>query len=389
MRICFVSDQSFPPWGGEGICTQNFCRELRERGHKITVLTSRVKRPPPTKRIRVYRFPSLTFPWRRGPMAFPHPREILTILREDKIQIVHINLPSYLGWQALRAGRRLGIPVVMGFHVQVGNVITSPSSLLFPLKVIISPWFLYFYRRGDFLITPSHFAGTILHQLTRRPYEVVSNGINLREFNPGKISPGKLSDFKREHGLREEPLLLYVGRLSREKNVDYLLKIVEVVRKKGWRARLLIVGEGQLRRHLSERIKKLKMEREIVMTGYLRGEQLLCAYLSADAFLLASRNELQSIATMEAMAMKCPPLIGKGEQNAAQELVREGINGYLFSLEDPEDAADKVIRILSDDTLKRSMREASLEMIQAHNIENSISRLEKIYQKLLARGPVP
>jgi len=76
-------------------------------------------------------------------------------------------------------------------------------------------------------------------------------------------------------------------------------------------------------------------------------------------------------------------------RNAAQELVREGINGYLFSLEDPEDAADKVIRILSDDTLKRSMREASLEMIQAHNIENSISRLEKIYQKLLARGPVP
>ena len=322
-------------------------------------------------------------------MAFPHPREILTILREDKIQIVHINLPSYLGWQALRAGRRLGIPVVMGFHVQVGNVITSPSPLFLPLKVIISLWFPYFYRRGDFLITPSHFAGTILHQLTRRPYEVVSNGINLREFNPGKISPGKLSDFKREHGLREEPLLLYVGRLSREKNVDYLLKIVEVVRKKGWRARLLIVGEGQLRRHLSERIKKLKMEREIVMTGYLRGEQLLCAYLSADAFLLASRNELQSIATMEAMAMKCLPLIGKGEQNAAQELVREGINGYLFSLEDPEDAADKVIRILSDDTLKRSMREASLEMIQAHNIENSISRLEKIYQKLLARGPVP
>lgn len=389
MRICFVSDQSFPPWGGEGTSTQNFCYKLRERGHKITVLTSRVKRPPSTERIRVYRFPSLSFPWSKGPIAFPHLRRILAILREDKIQIIHINLPSYLGWQALRAGRRLGIPVVMGFHVQVGNVITSPSPLLLPLKVIISPWLPYFYRRGDFLITPSHFAGNILHQLTRKPHEVVSNGIDLRELNPRKISPGKLSGFKKKYDLREEPLLLYVGRLSREKNVDYLLKIVEIVRKKGCRARLLIVGEGQLRRHLSERIKKLKMEREIIMTGYLGGDELLCAYLSADAFLLASRNELQSIATMEAMAMKCPLLIGKCEENAAEELVREGVNGYLFSLEDPEEAADKAIRILADETLKGSMREASLEMIQTHNMEKSISKLEKIYQKLLKRGPVP
>ncbi len=389
MRICFVSDQSFPPWGGEGISTQNFCRELRERGHKITVLTSRVKRPPSTEKIRICRFTRLSFPWSKGPIAFPHPREILTILREDKIQIIHINLPSYLGWQALRAGRRLGIRVVMGFHVQVGNVITSPSPLLLPLKVIISSWFPYFYRRGDCLISPSHFAGNILHQFTRRPYEVVSNGIDLREFNPGRISPGKLSDFKKKYDLKDEPLLLYVGRLSMEKNVGHLLKIVEIVRKKGCKARLLIVGEGQLRRHLSEIIKKLKMEREIIMTGYLRGEELLCAYLSADVFFLASRNELQSIATLEAMAMKCSLLIAKSEQNAAQELVREGINGYLFSLQDPEDAADKAIKILSDDTLKRSMQEASLEMIQTHNIENSISRLEKIYQKLLKRGPVP
>ena len=145
----------------------------------------------------------------------------------------------------------------------------------------------------------------------------------------------------------------------------------------------MIVGEGQLRRHLDKGIKKLKMEREVVMTGYLGGEELLCAYLSADVFLLPSFNELQSIATIEAMAMKCALLIGRNEENAAQELVKEGINGYLFRLEDPEDAVEKIMRILSNETLKRSMQEASLQMIQTHNVENSILKLEKIYQRLL------
>lgn len=388
MRICFVSDQSFPPGGGEGISTQNFSYKLRERGHQITLLTSRVKRPLPAEGIRIYRFFSLPLPGGRGPLAFPRLREILTILRGEKIQIVHINLPTYLGWQVLKAAERLGIPVIMGFHVQVGNVVSSPRPLLFPLKVTVLRWFSYFYQRGDFLVTPSHFAGRILEERTRRPYEVVSNGVDLKEFNSGKISAEELSDFKRKYNLRDEPLLLYVGRLSREKNVDYLLKIIEVMRKKGWRTRLLIVGEGGLRRHLDKRIKKLKMEREVVMTGYLEGEELLCAYLSGDVFLLPSFYELQSIATIEAMAMKCALLIGRSEENAAQELVKEGINGYLFSLEDPEDAVEKIIRILSDDLLKRSMQEASFQMIQTHNIENSISKLEKIYQRLLKMGGI-
>ncbi|TET46776.1 hypothetical protein E3J59_02650, partial [Candidatus Aerophobetes bacterium] len=60
--------------------------------------------------------------------------------------------------------------------------LSSSSPLLLPLEVIILHWFSYFYQRGDFLVTPSHFAGRILEGITRRPYEVVSNGVDLKEF---------------------------------------------------------------------------------------------------------------------------------------------------------------------------------------------------------------
>lgn len=68
--------------------------------------------------------------------------------------------------------------------------LSSSSPLLLPLEVIILHWFSYFYQRGDFLVTPSHFTGSFLEERTRRPYEVVSNGVDLKEFNPGKISAG-------------------------------------------------------------------------------------------------------------------------------------------------------------------------------------------------------
>ncbi len=81
--------------------------------------------------------------------------------------------------------------------------------------------------------------------------------------------------------------------------------------------------------------------------------------------------------------MKKAILIGRSKENAAQELVKEGVNGYTFSLEDSEEAVEKINRILSDVKLRESMQEESYRMIQAHRIEKSVSRLEKIYESLL------
>ncbi len=78
-------------------------------------------------------------------------------------------------------------------------------------------------------------------------------------------------------------------------------------------------------------------------------------------------------------------MVARNEGNAAQELVKEGINGYTFGLEDTGEAVDKIIRILSDKELKRIMKEESFEVIQEHNIEESISDLEEIYQGLIRR----
>jgi len=178
-------------------------------------------------------------------------------------------------------------------------------------------------------------------------------------------------------------VLLYTGRLNYEKNISYLLRIMQALKERKGRVKLLIVGEGNLKNRLQSKMARLGIKREVIFTGFLKEKDLLCAYACADIFILSSFYELQSIATLEAMAMRRAILIGRSKENAAQELVKEGANGYTFSLEDPGEAVEKINRILSHEKLKKSMQEKSYQMIQAHQIEKSISKLEKIYENLI------
>jgi len=382
MKVCFVSDQSFPSTGGEGVSTQNFCLGLKERGDEIVLFTSRVKNPPSVREIKIYRFFSIRISQERGYLAFPSLKRILHILKREKIDIVHINLPTYLGWQALRGAKRLGIPVVLGFHVQVGNVI-PPSIFLVLFRKIIEKWFSYFYKKGNVVITPSFFAKRILANKYNLKYvDVVSNGIDLNRFNPERVNIEKLKDFKRRYFLDTSSVLIYVGRLAPEKNVGYLLKIMRCLKKREKEIKLLIVGRGKSKKRIKKKIEDLGMNKEIVLTGYLEGMDLLCACSCADIFILPSFNELQSIAVLEAMAMKNAILVGRFKENAAQELVKEGINGCTFSLREPRDAAEKIHKILFCNRLKRAMQENSSKMAQEHNIQRSILKLREIYKEL-------
>jgi len=344
MRICFVSDQTFPSVGGEGVSTQNFSQELRKKRHVVIIITSRTKEPflMVVEGIEIYRFFSISLPREKGHFAFVSSKKIFSILKRERIEIIQINLPTYLGWQALRGAKKLGIPVVLGFHVQVGNVL-PPQLPWFLMEKAVESWFSHFYNRGDLIVVPSHFAGRIARNYTHRPIQVISNGIDLDCFSARRASLEDRMKFRESYELGRSPALLYVGRLSYEKNPGYLIEIVGSLLKKRSEVKLLMVGGGILKDKLKEKIARHGLKNAIILTGYLRGK--------------------------------------------AQELVKEGVNGYTFSLDDPQDASDKIENILGNEKLKRSMQEESYRMVQAHSLERSVSRLENIYKSLISGVP--
>ncbi len=384
MRICFVSDQTFPAVGGEGISTQNFSLGLRKKRHAVIIVTSRAKEPfLMAEGIKIYRFFSVSLPWKKGYFAFASAGKIFSTFKRERIEVVQINLPTYLGLQALKGAKKLGIPTVLGFHVQIGNIISPHFPSLF-LEKVIENWFYYFYNRGDLVVVPSHFASRIAQNYTHQPVQVVSNGIDLDWFNARRANLENRMKFRESFELGRSPFLLYVGRLSYEKNPGYLIEIMGLLLKKRSEVKLLMVGGGILKDRLEEKVAKYGFKNKVILTGYLRQEDFLYAYLEADIFILPSFYELQSIATLEAMATRNAILVGKSQENAAQELVEKGVNGYTFSLDDPQDASDKIENILGNEKLKQSMQEESYRIVQSHSLRRSISRLEKIYKKLIS-----
>ncbi len=388
MRICVVSDQAFPAQGGEGVAIQGFCLKLQQKGHQIIFLTSRVPHPPKVRKIKVFRFLSVPISQERGYFAFPNLATLIFILKKERVEIVHSNLPTFFGWQSVRAARRLKIPVVLGFHVQIGNVFPSSSAFLLPFKWLTEKWFSYYYCQGNVnvVVTPSFFARDTLRKYSSRPVEVVSNGVDMDIFNYAQIDKGKSEGFREKYGLGKDPLLLYAGRLSREKNVEYLLSIMSVLHQDSFPVRLLIVGRGSLKDKLVKRSFEMGLDKSVIFTNYLEGKELICAYREAEIFILPSFYELQSIVLLEAMAMKNAILVSDSKDSAARELVREGVNGYTFSLADPQDAVRKIKRIISSENLKRSMQEESLKVAYDHNIDKSVSKIEALYKDLARRS---
>ena len=382
MRVCVVSDQAFPAWGGEGVATQNLCKNLSKKGHRVLFLTSRVPNPPQVKDIEIVRFPSIFVP-HKGYFAIAFWSQIVPILKRAKVEIVHSNLPTFLGWQSFIAAKKINIPCVAGFHVQVGNVIPYRFSILYPFKKIVEMWFSYYYTIPDVIISPSFLGKRILSFYSSRKVEVVSNGVDLDIFKNVKISFEERKKFREKFRLKDFPFLLYVGRLSREKNVAYLLKIMKILKKEKVKTRLLLVGRGELKKELEDRARCEGLLKEIIFAGFLPQRELILAYKEADIFILPSFFELQSIVALEAMATGNVILVGRSSQNAASEMVKEGINGYTFDLENPCDAANKIKLILSSPSLKESMQKASFYLAREHDIKKSISQIEKIYSYLL------
>jgi glycosyltransferase involved in cell wall biosynthesis len=313
-------------------------------------------------------------------------RDVSSILQAHGIEIVHVNLPTVLGLQSFRAGRLLGLPLVAGFHVQARNVIPFDAVPAPHLRRALEKWFSFFYRKSALVISPSLLGKRILQGYGVSRVEVVSNGIDLVRFHPEAATDGDVLRLRATFQLGTDPVVLYVGRLSREKNPFYLLDMMAgYARGVGGRGavKLLAVGSGELRPLLEKEVKRRGLAGLVRFAGFLSGAQLLAAYKAADLFVLPSRCELQSIVTLEALAMGCAVLIARSSESAAVELVEEGVNGYTFDLDNPLDAAEKMLAIIDASPARRSqMSRASMDLSRTHDSSICAGMVEQLYAGL-------
>jgi glycosyltransferase involved in cell wall biosynthesis len=387
MKIVIGHDAFYPNVDGASYFTQRLAIYLKKAGHEIFIIAN-------SQTVRSHRDEYHGMPMLRlgsstifvndYRLYIPTPLKTAKLkkaIKEFGPDMVHIQGNFPLDQAIFEAARDLGLPVVATNHAMPQNM-----SHYLPLpsggKKLANKMFYYtmkrFYMKCDRLTTPTVTARSYLYD-TGVTKEVlpISCGIDLEIFN----FSGKYADLRKKYAIPAGKNILFVGRQDREKKVDVLIRAMELIVKAEPTANLVLVGKGEEKEDWEKLAADLGLSQRVIFTGFVPDEDLPGIYALADCFAIACPFELQSIVTMQAMAMKLPVVAVR--EMALPELVHHGENGYLFADDDYEAAAKYLIKLLADNEFRKKLAEKSLEIIQSHDIKNTIKRFEKVYEEAI------
>ncbi|WP_105566682.1 glycosyltransferase [Microbacterium halophytorum] len=380
LTIVIGCDTFAPDINGAARFAERLAAGLVERGHDVHVVapnTTHRASAPATEVIEgqpmtVHRLPSwkmpvhewlrFVWPWR----AKHHARRVLGEVHPD---VVHIQSHIVVGRGLSRIARRRGIPIVATNHVMPENIVDSarlPKAL--SRKVIDVAW-ADAKRTFDLtsaVTTPTRRAADFLESMVDVSGVIpVSCGIDKRSYTPD-LTP------------REDARIVFVGRITAEKQVDVIIRALAAL-DPSLGATLELVGDGDQRPGLEKLADELGVRDRVTFRGHVTDEELRESLTRASVFAIASIAELQSIATMEAMASGLP--VVAADAVALPHLVNPGENGYLFPPGDVDALAARLTDVLSQaPDERRAMQQASLDMVDVHDINKTLDTFEALYR---------
>lgn len=300
----------------------------------------------------------------------------------NTMDVVHIHHPFLSGSLTLRYCRSRGIPIVFTNHTRYD---LYSQAYLPPMADIIGAaavqaYLPAFCRACDMVISPSAGMRDVLVGFgVDAPIEIAPNGVDLRPFQ----NPAPSID-RRELGLSaEDVVLIYVGRLGPEKNLQFLLRSFTGVIQAYDHARLVLIGDGPERENLNEMVIHTNICDFVKFTGMVPYEKVPAYLRMADAFVTASVTEVHPLTVVEAMAAGLP-VLGISSPGIG-DTIREGESGYLVPHEDMASFTAKMVRLVREDGYRRQMGETARLAAAEYDIELTTILMEERYRNVVTK----
>jgi len=309
-------------------------------------------------------------------IAFPLPRRAVQQIRDFKPDILHLALaPDPLGYSALQAAKKLGIPLVASCHTRFETYLKHYPYTL-GLMGLLKHYLRYAYGACREVYVPSQsMIDALLADGLKNNFKLWPRGVDTGLFHPGKRSAA----WRARHGIGDNAFVVaFVSRLVREKDLDTVAAALKRLEALGIAHRPLIVGDGPERAWLEKQIPGA------VFTGFLEGEELARAYAASDVFLFPSETETFGNVTLEAMASGLPCVCA--DATGSRSLVLHEATGYLAKPRNADDFAARLAALAEDATLRQRMSAAARERSLGYEWDESMARILGYYRALAAEA---
>ncbi len=411
MKIGFFTDRYYPQVDGVAVSVDLFAKELRKLGHEVIIFCPQGKRKDRKHEDHVVRFPSIPAIWYEDYRdTFPWTRANIAMVKHYNLDIVHIHTPAQIGMLGMLIAKQQNLPIVTTYHTDieqyskvykrivvgvlmgtvVGSAVLRDSNMIkrgiksilpnrkinrWNRKVVIQNLTTYL-NLCNLVISPSK---KITHKL--HEYHTTSRVVTL----PTGVDPEETTSSINYHprtvfGIQKhDPLLLFVGRLGEEKNIQQILRAMPHVLDKHPGAHLLIVGDGPYAEELKAETHNLGLEQSVHFTGLLDRAETFSCFSQADLFVFPSTTDTQGLVITEA-AIKSKPIVFVDDEISPVTIDHEtGLqaDGTTRGL------TKAIIHLLDKPTMREKYGAAAREEAMKITIAKQAEKLHKFYQSVL------
>ena len=380
-KILITTDLYTTDTNGVVTSVKNLYDELKKKGHDVRILTF-------SENIHSRREGDITFirsmslewvyPNVRMPMSYRH--KLIKDIIDWKPDIIHSQCEFFSFQFAARISRLTGAPIIHTYHTlyeQYATYVVPSKRLGDYLAKVLSRQRL---KKVTTLVAPTQkVENTLQGYGMKAPISVVPSGIKLEQHRQ-RIDSGTRSAMRRELGIGEDDqVLLNLGRLGGEKNLQELLELFAEARKQYDNLKFLIVGDGPAREGLEKQAKELGVAEHVIFTGMVPPQEVQKYYQLGDVFVSASTSETQGLTYIEAAANGLPLLCR--QDDCLADVLREGQNGYEYTSAD--EFLHAIDAMVSDEAWRAAAAKRSEEIAAGFDKKAFAEAIENIYESVL------
>lgn len=393
MRIGLFTD-TYPPYiNGVSTSVCMLKHALEKKGHQVFVVTVnnnslKYSFEDDNTVIRIPGIPVGIYDYR---LTGVYPLRAINIVKKWKLDVIHSHTEFGIGTFARIIAKQLDIPLVHTYHTMYEDYVHYITHGYFnksSKKIVEYLTLFYCDKTANELIVPTKKTYDLFKEKydVDRNVHIIPTGIEIERFYKENVDHKKVTELKKQLMLlKDDFVIVFVGRIAEEKNIVFLIEAQREIAKKHDNIKLIIIGDGPDSDKYKQLVKKYKLDESVVFTGKVPWEQVPCYYQLADVFATASTTETQGLTVIEAMAGGVAPLCIDDE--SFRNVVIDNLNGRIFKTK--KDYIKDVFELYKDSSKLDSLSKQARINAERHSSKYYAEGVLDVYEQAIGGKAKP